>query len=121
MENFVKLAGIIFISIGVWLLIDTKMHRKIISFFITGSRVYIAAAARIALGLLFILAAGDCTRPKVISIIGIIALVAGIAVFALGLEKSHAMLQWLQARSDVFYKISCIFLFALGVLTIYAS
>ncbi len=121
METAIKIIGIIFISMAVWLFIDVKMHRKSLSFFITGSRIYIIAAIRIALGLMFILGAEDCRRTMIISIIGIVALVLGIAIFAMGLEKAHAVIHWVQARSDIFLRFDCVLLFALGVLTIYAA
>jgi len=121
MVTIVKIAGIIFVSMAVWFFIDTKVVRKIAAFFVVGSRIYVAATIRIALGLIFILAAGNCRKTTIITIIGLLMLISGISIFALGIEKARAIIQWMQGRSDLFVRFSTLILFALGCLSIYAA
>ena len=121
MENVIKIFGIMFITLAVWFFIDTKMPLKISSIFIKGSRIYIAAAFRILLGIVFLLAANYCSKPWIIDIIGIIMLISGISIFAMGLEKARSILQWFQNRPAGFLRLPSVILFIIGVFSIYAA
>jgi hypothetical protein len=121
MQITIKIIGIIFISLAVWFFIDTKMPLKISAIFIKGPRIYIAAAFRILLGIVFLLAASHCDKEWIINVIGIIMLISGITIFAMGLEKARSILQWFQNRPAGFLRLPSIVIFIIGCLTIYAA
>ena len=121
MEIVIKITGIIFISLAVWFFIDTKMPLRISSIFIKGSRIYIAAAFRILLGIIFLLSAHACSKPWIINALGVIFLLSGIIIFAVGLEKCRTTLQWFQSRPPWFFRLSSVVVFIIGFLSIYAA
>lgn len=121
MQITIKIFGIIFISLAVWFFIDTKMLLKISSIFIKGSRIYVAAAFRILLGTIYLLAAPHCSKAWIIDIIGIIMLISGVSIFAIGLEKARSILQWFQNRPAGLLRLPPIILFIIGFFSIYAA
>ncbi len=121
MENVMKIIGIILLTLGVWFFIVPKMTIKITSVVMKGKRLYFAAAFRVILGIIYLLAANDCRHSWIIKILGIIILLSGIIVFALGLEKCRETLQWYQNRPAWAYRLPSIVIFAIGCLTIYAA
>ncbi len=121
METTIKIIGIILITLGVWFFIVPKMTIKITSVVTKGKRLYFAAAFRVILGIIFLLAANDCRSPWIIKILGIIFLLSGIIIFAFGLEKCREALQWFQNRPSWAYRLPSIVIFAIGCLTIYAA
>jgi len=91
---FVQSIGYLMIGAGVLLMLQPKLLKSKLAFFKKGKRLYLAGAARIILGILFLYAAPLCRLERVIVAIGILILVAGILIFLIDLHKTKRLLQW---------------------------
>jgi hypothetical protein len=86
----------------------------------TPTGLYAAAAIRIVLGALLLLAAPQARAPNVLRILGVFILVAGLATPLIGLERSHTVIEWWAARGPVFQRAwaGCALVF--GLFLVYA-
>jgi hypothetical protein len=80
----------------------------------TPTGLWVATGLRIAIGLVLILAAAGSRAPKTLRIIGIIAIVAGVATPMLGIERTRAILDWWPAQSPVVMRLGPALVLALG-------
>ncbi len=116
----VKLVGMILMAIGIVFLLSPKRMRQWMVFCEKGVRPYMMGALRILVGILFLLAAPQSRVVWVIVTIGILALLKGIAIFILGLERIKSMLRWSQGRSLPVLRLIALFAIAIGVLILYS-
>lgn len=65
---------------------------------VTPVGIYVAAALRIGIGLVLALVAPVSRAPKTLRIVGVIAVLAGVATLFLGAEHGQAILDWWSAQ-----------------------
>ena len=82
--------------------------------------LYAVAALRVVLGLALFLAAPASRAPKVLRILGIIILVAGLSTPLIGVERVHRLMDWWSTQGAVFMRIWATFALAFGVFLAYA-
>jgi len=58
--------------------------------------------------------------PRTVRVIGIVALLAGLATPFIGVERARAILDWWLAPGSVVVRVSCIFSVAFGCFVLYA-
>ena len=92
--------------------------RKLSDFFGKGKRIYLAGIIRLALGIIFLLAASTCRWSKVVAVIGILTLLGGILIFVLGPKRINAMIAWFNQKSPVVLRLMSILVIAIGILII---
>jgi hypothetical protein len=63
-------------------------------YFATPGRLYPAAAVRVAMGLVLILAAPASRAPKILRALGAVVCMQGLAATLLGPERARAILEW---------------------------
>lgn len=117
----VKLVGIILVAIGIVFLLSPKRMRQWMVFCEKGVRPYMMGALRILVGILFLLAAPQSRVVWVIVTIGVLALLGGITIFILGLERIKSMLRWSQGRSLLVLSLIALLAIAIGVLILYSA
>jgi hypothetical protein len=61
---------------------------------VSPSGLYAAAAFRVGVGLVLILAAGESRAPGILHAIGVVALMGGVATPLFGVEAARARLDW---------------------------
>ena len=116
----VRLVGMILAAIGIVFLLSPKRMRQWMVFCEKGLRPYMMGAVRILVGIVFLLAAPQSRVVWVIVTIGILALLGGITIFILGLERMSSMLQWWRGRSLPVLRLIALLAIALGVLILYS-
>lgn len=117
----VRLVGMILVAVGIVFLLSPKRIRQWIVFCEKGVRPYIMGALRILVGIFFLLAAPQSRVVWVIVTIGILALLGGITIFILGLERFRSMLRWSQGRSLSVLRLIALLAIAIGVLILYST
>lgn len=121
MPFVVKAIGIICVVVGVICFLMPQYIRKIIEYVKVDKKIYIAAAIRIAIGVLLFVSIPFVTWPWIAGIIGAIALISAGMVFLLGMEKTFTMLDKVSAMPDNKIRIFPLIAGILGVLLIYAA
>ena len=117
----IQIIGIIIALFGVVYLLKPDIAKHIIEFFKKGKRIYFAALLRLALAIVFLLAARECDLTWVIVVFGILFLVGGLLIFALGAERAKSILDWFQKQSDLFIRLMALITLAIGAVIIYSA
>ena len=121
MEVAIKIIGLFLILLAILYILKPSTQRPLMEFFKKGKRIYFAGLIRLVLAVVFLLAARQCDKPKVIAAFGILFLIAGLLVFVLGPAKSRPVLEWYQKKSLLFWRIMAVIPLILGALIIYSA
>lgn len=82
--------------------------------------LYVAAAVRILFGLGLLLAARASRAPNALRVIGVFALLAGLATVVMGVDRAHAMIEWCSAQGPMLIRCFAGFALIVGSFIIYA-
>ena len=89
------LVALFSIVIGIGGLISPESGTEIRRlYFATPARLYPAAAVRVAMGLVVILAAAGSRAPKTLRVLGVIMCLQGLSAILMGPEHARAVLEW---------------------------
>lgn len=121
MKAVVLIIGALVIAEAAVILVKPDLYRKFIKLFGRGMLLYIPAAIAIVVGVVFLVFARDCHIPWVIIVIGLIAAVKGISIFAVKLETLKGVVNWLSERSDITLRLFGLLALAFGALILYAG
>jgi hypothetical protein len=100
------LVGFFFLLVGVAIVFWPAGLMTIGYYLVTPVGLYIAAALRIGLGLVLLLAAPVSRAPNTLRVFGAIVLVAGLGTPFIGVDHAKAMLDWWTAQRPVFIRLS---------------
>ena len=121
MDSIIKAIGIVFVVAGIVYLLKPGFLKAVMEFFKQGNRLYLPAVIRLALAVVFLLAARECKIPWVIMLFGIIFLVSGLLILVLGLEKVKVIIDWWQKKSVLLLRFAVIVGAAIGAIIIYCA
>lgn len=121
MIALVKVIGIFITCMGVWELLAPKIMKRMIAYWREGKRIYLGVMLRILFGMIFILSASQARRPQVIATLGALVVTVGILALILSLEKTKAILNWLEKKPDSFLRLAGLLVIAIGALIIYSA
>lgn len=121
MDTIVKIIGVVIIAFAVVSLLKPNALKSIVEFFKQGGRIYIIGLVRLALAVLFLLAARECDITWVIVVFGILFLISGLLIFMLGPKKLRTMIEWFQRQSSVLLRIIAAITLAVGLIIIYCA
>ncbi len=118
---FVKIFGIFVIGIGIVYLLNPKIFKPFVNFWIQGNRLYIAGVLRLLIGAIILLSASSqCRWAGVVIGVGILILAGGIIIFILGLAKMKSIISWLNNRPLLILRLIGLITLAVGALLIYS-
>ena len=117
----VRLIGLFIMALGITVLVKPKQMRKLFVFFKQGKRIYIAGVIRIIIGIILLLAATQCKMGGFITVIGIVTLVAGILIFALGKDKCITFIEKVEGFSTNVLRLLSLVPVIFGVLILIAA
>jgi uncharacterized protein YjeT (DUF2065 family) len=121
MEVVIKIIGIIIVALAIAYLLKPEFMTYVMEFFKEGKRIYFAGLIRLMLAVIFLLAAHECDITWVIVLFGILFLISGLLMFALGLERIKSIIGWWQKQSVFTLRIFALVAFIIGVLIIYSA
>ena len=87
---------------------------------ITPAGLYVIAVLRIAIGLMFVLAAPASRAPRTLRVLGLIVIIAGLTTPWFGVARSLAVLNWLSSAGPLVMRLDAVVGMALGGLLVYA-
>jgi uncharacterized protein YjeT (DUF2065 family) len=93
MLALVKTIGIFITLMGITILFYPKIAQQMMAFWRQEKKLYLAGLFRILLGVIFLYSAPHAKLPRVLFALGILALLGGLLIFALGLEKTKAIIE----------------------------
>ena len=121
MAEIVKALGILFLVLGVVNYLKPNLVRSFIGFAKVGKRAYIGGVIRIAIGIFLLFAIPHVSIPAIVGTIGALALIAGLTILFVGMQRVHALLDWLYALPDQKLRLFPLIGVLFGVLLIYGA
>jgi hypothetical protein len=107
-------------ALGALGLISPMRLLDIVRHFQSPTGLYAAGALRVVLGGALLFAAPSSRAPKVLRILGVIILVAGLFTPLIGVERVHRLMDWWSTQGAVFMRVWATFALALGLFLAYA-
>jgi hypothetical protein len=117
----VKAIGIIMLTVGVVFAAKPSLMRAFLDFAKVDKRYYIGGVVRIIFGALLLLSVPKVAYSWVVGVVGVIITLAGVALFVVGEGRVHAVMNWLQSKSDDTLRVFPVLCALVGVLLIYAA
>ena len=117
----VRLIGLLIMALGIVVLVKPEQMRKLFVFFKQGKRIYAMGVLRIVLGIIFLLTATQCKMVGVITVLGILFLVAGILIFTLGKDKCIVFIEKVEGFSINVLRLLSLVAVGFGVLILIAA
>ncbi len=121
MTVLIKIVGIVIIVLGIAYIVRPGIMKWLMEFFKKGSNIYLAGLLRLALAVIFLLAATACKKTWIIIVLGILFLFGGILVLILGPKRTTPILEWWQKQPEWVMRALALLTGAFGVLIIYAA
>jgi hypothetical protein len=104
--GWIAMALCVFVAIlGAIGVVSPDALLRIARHFETPGGLYAAAALRIVVGGVLVLAAGASRAPRAIRVIGVLIVVAGLVTPFLGLDRVRAILEWWAAAGPIFKRV----------------
>ncbi|MFY9550329.1 MAG: hypothetical protein WAU32_04200 [Thermoanaerobaculia bacterium] len=82
--------------------------------------IYVAAAVRVAFGLILVRAAPASRSPGVLRVAGVVAIVAGLSTPFVGVDRARAILDWWSRQGPVLMRLGPALALAVGGFITYA-
>jgi len=121
MQHVVSAVGILIVLAGLAILVVPGKWKKVFVRIAQGNWLYVAAAFRIIVGVLFILAADMTRTPTVIKVMGVLIIAAGVMIPVIGPKKLALFIQLMLARKDSTLRLLGVVAGAIGVFLIWTA
>ena len=86
---------------------------------ITPAGLYAITTLRIAIGLVFVLAAPASRAPRTLRVLGLIVIIAGVMTPWFGIARSRAVLNWLASAGPLLMRLDAVAGMAIGGFLVY--
>lgn len=116
-----KLVGILIAGVGIFWFIRPDAMKKVLKWLQEGKRSYGIGLLRLAIALVILFAASQSRLPAVAVTLGILFLLSGITVFAIGQEKLFSLFQWWDEQTDLVLRLLALIAVTFGVLILYIA
>ena len=121
LTTVIRIIGAIIAIQGAVFMARPQWVKGVFNFVSRGRLLYIPAILKGALGVVFLVAALECTWPLVIIVLGILFCMSGVCAFVIKLEKLKAMLQWWCARSETALRLLLALNIIIGGIILFAA
>ncbi|MDD5063237.1 MAG: hypothetical protein PHQ35_00555 [Phycisphaerae bacterium] len=121
MDTIVTIIGVVFVFMTIVYFLKPDVTKSLMEFFKQGRRIYFVALIRLALAIVFLVAARQCRYFWVIFAFGVLFIISGLLIFILGLEKVKSYISWWQKQPAMFLRVIALIGLAIGALIIYSA
>ena len=121
MHIVIQSLGILIALMGILYLLRPNIIKRLMEFFKKGRRIYLPGLLRFVLAVVFLVGARECRYGWIIFASGIIFLIGGLLIFALGPEKIRRILDWYQEQSTLIFRVIAVIVLAFGAVIIYSA
>lgn len=120
MTSLALAIGLFVAAIGMVGIVAPHSLQAIARYSVTPLGLYVAAAVRVAFGVVLIRAAPASRAPKALRVLGFIALVGGLITPFIGVDRARAISDWWSAQGPVLIRLWPALAFVFGVFIAYA-
>jgi hypothetical protein len=115
-----RLVGVLLIMHGLFGIIAPDAFVGVVRAFQAPPVIYVAAALRVAIGVVLVCAARGSRIPTFLRVFGFIITIGGLLTPFVGAQFAHVILAWWSARGLGLVRLFAIVSLALGLFTAYA-
>lgn len=112
--------GVLLIIQGLLGIVAPDAFVKVVRLFQSPPMLYVAAALRIAIGIVLICAVGGSRVPMFLSIFGVLVVIGGVLTPFVGVQFAHTILGLWSSQGPGLVRLFALVSLALGLLTSYA-
>jgi hypothetical protein len=120
MKLLTVLIGVFIVVVGLIGVIVPSALLRAADYVTTPIGLYAAAAIRIGMGIVLMLVAPTTRAPKLIRVLGGIALAAGVITAFVGVDRARAILAWEAAQGLTLIRLSALLAFVFGSFIVFA-
>jgi len=121
MQHVISAVGVLIVSAGLAILVAPGKWKKLFTSIARGKFLYAAAAVRITIGVLFVMAADMTRTPMVTKVIGALVIAAGVAIPIIGPKKLEIFIKLMLARMGSMLRLLGIVAVAIGAFLIWTA
>ncbi len=100
MAPFVAAIGAIMLLVSAAILVAPSSLKQLLSIFAKKGVLHVAVALRVAIGVVFIIAAPDTRWPTFVGIVGVVVILAGMALVFIGTQRVERFVVWWLDKPD---------------------
>jgi hypothetical protein len=112
--------GVLLIVQGLGGVVAPDVFVGVVRFFQSPPMLYVAAALRIAIGIVLLCAATDSRLPIFLRVFGILIVIGGVLTAFVGVQFAHTILALWASRGPGLVRLFAVVSLALGLFTAYA-
>ena len=116
-----KLIGLAIFGLGIVFVIKPDWLKKLMDYLGEGNRLFYKAALRIVFGAILLLAAPQARVSPVLVTFGVLFILSGILMYALGLDKIKASLSWWKEISPTPLRLFALIPVFVGAMILYST
>ena len=120
MTSLALAIGFFVAAVGIVGIVAPHSLQTIAQYSVTPLGLYAAAALRAAFGVILVLAGPASRTPKVLRVVGCIALVFGLITPFLGVDRARAILDWWSSQGPGLIRLWPAVAAVVGVFIVYA-
>lgn len=121
MTVFVSVLGVILLGVGITVLVSPGTLRRAVETFVKPATVPLFAIIRVGFGILLVIASADTRLPVFVWALGMLLILAGVALPILGVQRTLKITKRWQARSDGSLRSWALLAILFGALLIWAA
>jgi hypothetical protein len=119
MKTLVRLIGLVLIGVGLFYAVAPEGLLAFVRSVITPTGLVVIAVIRIGVGLVFLRAAPHSRTPLILRILGVVAILGGIATPLVGVERTLAVLDWWASQGPPLMRAWAVMVALLGGFFVY--
>lgn len=120
MNAIALVLGFVMAAIGVLGVGAPQSLLAVLRAILTPLGLYVLGGVRIAIGIVFLMAAPSSRAPRFLLVLGVVAVIGGLITPLFGVERAHAILDWWAGRSPGAVRLWAGVAIALGGGIVYA-
>ncbi|MFC1577251.1 hypothetical protein ACFL42_05210 [Candidatus Omnitrophota bacterium] len=95
-----KLIGIVLSILGIYFAIKPEFMKRMLKYHKDVKKLHTSGVIRLCIGVVLLLAASNCRSSFPIAVLGILAIIGGVAIFAIKPKKMQSMIDWWLKKTD---------------------
>jgi hypothetical protein len=121
MSAVVVIVGLLILGIGIVILISPVKLKRILHIFLQRQWWYFVTVIRILMGILFVMAASETRAPSFVGAVGIMFILAGVAIPLVGFARIERLAHWWLQRSAGILRLWALVAAAFGAVVLWCG
>jgi uncharacterized membrane protein HdeD (DUF308 family) len=117
----VVIVGLLILGIGIVILISPAKLKRTLHIFLQRQWWHFVTVIRILIGILFVMAASETRAPSFVRVIGIMFILAGVAIPLVGFARIERLANWWLQRSDGILRLWALVASAFGAAVLWCG